>query len=88
MAHVGALGDEVEGCVRLAKHRRSTRMPAAPVSKPTYLGLLNAVAVLFRQENFLFGFAAIALMTVGRPWRELPKTAMLYSAGGVAGSRR
>jgi len=47
------------------------------------LGLLHALAVLFHQENFLFGFAAVALLLVGRPWRQGLIEALVY---GVAGS--
>jgi hypothetical protein len=47
------------------------------------LGLLNALAVLLHQENVLFGFAAVALLLVGRPWRQGLIDAGVY---GVAGS--
>jgi hypothetical protein len=50
------------------------------------MGLLNAVAVALRQENFLFGFAAVALLTVGRPWRSGVRDAAVYTSAGVIGT--
>ena len=50
------------------------------------MGVLNAVAVFFRQENFLFGFAAVTLLAVGRPWREGAKDAAIYAGAGAAGT--
>ena len=46
------------------------------------LGLLNALAVLLHQENFLFGFAVVALIMVGRPWRQSLKEGVVYAAAG------
>lgn len=46
------------------------------------LGLLNALAILLRQENFLFGFTAVAMLLVGRPWRQGVKQALAYGAAG------
>jgi hypothetical protein len=50
------------------------------------LGLLNAVAVLLRQENFLFGFAPVAMLVVGRPWRRGLKDGLLYTGTGILGT--
>jgi len=50
------------------------------------MGLANAVAVALRQENFLFGFAAVALLTVGRPWRTGVRDAAVYAAVGAVGT--
>jgi hypothetical protein len=47
------------------------------------LGLLNAIAVFFHQEHFLFGLAVVALLMVGRPWRRGLRESVVY---GVAGS--
>ena len=46
------------------------------------LGLLNALAVLFHQENFLFGITAVALLLVGRPWRRGLIDAGVYAIAG------
>ena len=48
------------------------------------LGLLNALAVLLHQENFLFGFAVVALLMVGRPWRAGLRDAIVYTVAGSA----
>lgn len=66
--------------------RRRARNEACRWPFVMALGLINAVAVMFRQENFLFGFAAIALLSVGRPWRDLSRTALLYATGGAVGT--
>lgn len=50
------------------------------------MGALNAVAVAFRQENFLFGFAAVALLAVGRPWRVGARDALIYATAGAVGT--
>jgi hypothetical protein len=50
------------------------------------MGLLNAVAVAFRQENFLFGFAAVAMLATGRSWRVGARNAVIYAAAGVVGT--
>lgn len=46
------------------------------------LAALNALAVLFRQENFLFGLAAVALLVIGRPLRQGLKEGLLYAVAG------
>jgi hypothetical protein len=48
------------------------------------LAALNAVAVMFHQENFLFGFAAIALLATGRPWRRGLADGVVYTVAGSA----
>ncbi len=50
------------------------------------LGLLNAVAVLARQENFLFGFVPVAMLAVGRPWRRGLKDGLSYTVAGILGT--
>lgn len=50
------------------------------------MGLLNAVAVALRQENFLFGLAAIALLGSGRPWRSALREGGTYFAAGAVGT--
>jgi hypothetical protein len=50
------------------------------------MGLLNAIGVALRQENFLFGFAAVGLLAVGRPWRVGARHALIYAAAGVLGT--
>jgi hypothetical protein len=52
---------------------------------PIGLGSLNALAIMFHQESVLFGFAAIALLVVGRPWRQGLRDGLAYIlAGSVA----
>lgn len=51
-----------------------------------FMGVLNAFAVFLRQENFLFGLAAVALITIGRPWRVGVWDALLYAIAGAAGT--
>jgi hypothetical protein len=65
---------------RLVRERASAGAPS--VRWVVVLAVLNAFAVLFRQENFLFGFAAVAFLMVGRPWREGLKNGVLYAAVG------
>ena len=48
------------------------------------LGALNALAVLFHQENFLFGFAVVALLMVDRPLREGVRDSVVYALAGSA----
>ena len=50
------------------------------------LGLGNAVAVLLRQENFLFGFTPVAMLVVGRPWRRGLKDGLCYTLAGALGT--
>src|SRR5262249_3939610 len=50
------------------------------------MGLLNAVAVALRQENFLFGLAAIALLASGRPRRVALRDGGIYFAAGAVGT--
>lgn len=50
------------------------------------VALLNALAALLRQENVIFGFAAVALLVVGRPWRPAARDALVYVAVGAAGT--
>lgn len=50
------------------------------------LGLLNSVATLLRQENFLFGFAAVTLLAIGRPWRQGLKDGLVYAVAGSVGT--
>jgi hypothetical protein len=50
------------------------------------LGVLNALAVALRQENFLFGVAAVALLTVGRPCRAGVRDAAIYAVSGAVGT--
>ena len=48
------------------------------------LGALNALAVLFHQENFLFGVSRGALLMVGRPSREGVRDSLVYALAGSA----
>jgi hypothetical protein len=50
------------------------------------IAVLNAVAGLLRQENVLFGFAAVALLCFGRPWRPALRDALLYVVVGSLGT--
>jgi hypothetical protein len=50
------------------------------------VALLNSLAALLRQENVIFGFAAVALLCVGRPWRWAVRDALVYAAAGAAGT--
>ena len=49
------------------------------------VALLNSLAGLLRQENVIFGFAAVALLAVGRPWRRAGADALVYAAAGSIG---
>jgi hypothetical protein len=49
------------------------------------VALLNSLAGLLRQENVIFGFAAVALLAVGRPWRRAVADALVYAAAGSIG---
>ncbi len=46
------------------------------------LGVLNAVAVLLHQENFLFGLCVVAMLAVGCPWRVGLKDGLIYTVSG------
>src|SRR5262249_23700554 len=48
--------------------------------------LLNALAVLLRQENVLFGLAAVVLLGLGRPWRAAVRDALMYALVGGIGT--
>src|SRR5215510_3222957 len=50
------------------------------------MGALNGLAVFLRQENFLFGFAVVALLIVGRPWRVGARDGVIYAVAGTAGT--
>lgn len=50
------------------------------------LALLNSIAVLFRQENFLFGLAVVAMLMVGRPWSQGVKEGLVYTLAGSIGT--
>jgi hypothetical protein len=50
------------------------------------VALLNSLAALLRQENVLFGCAAVALLCVGRPWRGAMRDALVYAAAGSLGT--
>jgi len=50
------------------------------------VALLNSLAVLLRQENVLFGLAAVTLLTVGRRWRPAVRDALVYGAVGSIGT--
>jgi len=52
----------------------------------TGVALLNSLAMLLRQENVLFGFAAVALLCFGRPWRRAVSDALVYVAAGAVGT--
>lgn len=50
------------------------------------VALLNVAAGFFHQEHFAFGLTAVALLMVGRPWRQGTRDAALYTGAGIAGS--
>ncbi|HWP74245.1 MAG TPA: hypothetical protein VNU03_07010 [Methylomirabilota bacterium] len=50
------------------------------------VALLNSLAGLLRQENVIFGFAAVAFLAVGRPWRRALSDALVYAAAGSLGT--
>jgi hypothetical protein len=70
---------------RLMLERRTT---AGPVRYGALiaLGCLNAVAVFFHQEHFLFGWVAIALLFWRRPWQRAIKEAAAYGLAGTLGT--
>ncbi|HUO62634.1 MAG TPA: hypothetical protein VMT97_02965 [Terriglobales bacterium] len=65
--------------------RRRTEGPI-PVAALIGLGLLNAVAVFFHQEHFIFGFVVVTLLLFGRPWRRGLRESLLYTVAGSAGT--
>ena len=56
----------------------------SPYGTLVALGLLNAVAVFFHQEHFLFGLVGVALLMVGRPWRRGLRESIVFGAAGSA----
>src|SRR5215467_7640401 len=48
------------------------------------LGFLNAVAVFFHQEHFLFGLVVVALLMIGRPWWRSVRESIVYAVAGSA----
>jgi len=67
---------------RVSLLRRVVEGPS-PYGTLVALGVMNAIAVFFHQEHFLFGLAVVALLMVGRPWRRGLRESVAY---GVAGS--
>ena len=57
---------------------------AIPYGTLIGLGLLNAVAVFFHQEHFLFGLVVVTLLMVGRPWRRGLHESLVYAVAGSA----
>ena len=57
-----------------------------PVAALVGLGFLNAVAVFFHQEHFIFGLAVVTLLLVGRPWRRGLSESLIYAAAGSVGT--
>ena len=51
---------------------------------PISLGALNALAIMLHQESVLFGFAAVAMLWAGRPWRAGLRDALWYTMAGSA----
>lgn len=70
---------------RLLLVRRSVEGPS-PYAALVGLGLLNAAAVFFHQEHFLFGLVAVALLLVGRPWRRGLREILAYGLAGTLGT--
>jgi len=69
---------------RLALLRRD---PAGPrYATLIGLGLLNALAVFFHQEHFIFGLAAVALLAWERPWRRSVPESVAYGVSGSLGT--
>lgn len=68
---------------RVAMLRRQVEGPT-PYASLIGLGLLNAVAVFFHQEHFLFGLVVVALLMVGRPWRRGLRESLVYAIAGSA----
>lgn len=68
---------------RVSALRRETHGPI-PYASLIGLGLLNAIAVFFHQEHFLFGLVVVALLMVGRPWRRGLRESAVYAMAGSA----
>jgi len=51
---------------------------------PIALGALNALAIMLHQESVLFGFAAVAMLWAGRPWRDGLRDGLLFTLAGSA----
>jgi hypothetical protein len=68
---------------RVAALRREVEGPV-PYASLIGLGLLNAVAVFFHQEHFLFGLVVVTLLMVGRPWRRGLREGLVYATAGSA----
>jgi hypothetical protein len=66
---------------RAARLRRQC-LGSIPYATLAGLGLLNAVAVFFHQEHFLFGLVVVALLMVGRPWRRGLGESLFYAVAG------
>ncbi len=70
---------------RLMAIRRSVEGPS-PYPALIGLGLLNAVAVFFHEEHFLFGLVAVVLLFWGRPWRRAAREIAAYGGAGTLGT--
>jgi len=68
---------------RVTALRRKVGGPV-PYTSLIGLGLLNAIAVFFHQEHFLFGLVVVTLLMVGRPWRRGLRESLVYAAAGSA----
>jgi hypothetical protein len=69
----------------LAVRRRVAGAPGPDYGAAIALGVLSAVAIVFHQDAVLFGFALVAMLVVGRPWRPAIREAAAYVvAGSVA----
>ncbi len=66
-------------CLLVVERRRH---PGPAPGFAALMGALNAVAIVFHQDAVLFGFSAVAMLLVDRPWREGVKDAAAYVAGG------
>ncbi len=51
---------------------------------PITLGALNALAIMLHQESVLFGFAAVAMLWAGRPWRDGLRDGLWFTLSGSA----
>jgi hypothetical protein len=60
------------------RRRRGGRAPGFSAA----MGALNAVGIMFHQDALLFGFAAVAMLLIDRPWREGVGDAAAYVASG------
>jgi len=67
--------------VTVLRHRVDGPIPAAALIG---LGLVNAVAVFFHQEHFIFGLVVVTLLLVGRPWRRGLTESAIYAVAGSA----